>query len=1038
MKIALKTTLCMALLVGLWTVATPPATAQGTTTGAIAGEVVAQEDGTALPGAVVTAIHEPTGTTYSVVTRTDGRFRIPNARVGGPYTVRVSMEGFSDQEDTDLFVRLGQTTDVEFTLQLAAVEEIVTVTGESSPIINSGRTGAESNVAEEVIETLPTIARDFSDFARTNPFFSVSPDNDGEGQITVAGRNNRYNNIAIDGAVNNDLFGLSDTGSPGGQTLATPISLDAIQEFQLQVAPFDVRFGGFTGGSINAITRSGSNSFSGSVFYFTRDDGLVGDGPDTFNEFGTFEEDQYGFRLGGPIVQDKVFFFVNAEVNELAEPSGFSIGGATGQDFGNRPEAERFRNILIENYGFDPGGLEEQTLDTDSDKAFARFDFNLADGHQLTVRHSFLDAGIDILRPDNSTFEFPSHTHEINNETNSTVAQLNSVFGSNMFNEARLTVQTVEDLRTGVGEPFPWIQVQLPGGDEFVAGTERFSTANALDQDILEITNDFTWLLGNNHTLTLGTHNELFSFDNLFIRENFGAYEFDSLDDLEAGIASEFNFSFSLTGDPQQAATFDSSIYSVYASDEWALRDNLTFTFGLRADIPEFPDDPTRNPLTEQFFGRRTDITPSSDPIWSPRFGFNWDPTGDGRQQVRGGVGRFAGRSPFVWLSNQYSNTGVEFGRLREFGNIEFVPDPFNQPTGDDLLTSEVDLIDPDFELPSVWRANIAYDRELPWWGLTGTAELIVAETDTDIAYENLSIVPTGETAFDGRPVFDKVLLDFFTDAIFLTNTDEGEQTSAVLKIERPYQRGVYGYASYMYNDAKGINDGDSSQARSNWRFNETPGDPNDLPLSTSDYEVEDRFNAALSYQFDVAEGWPTTVSLFYNAQSGRPYSTTYAFNFLDRATINGDFEVNDLIFVPASADDVIITGGTFSDLENYINLDDGLSNARGSIVGRNASSSPWIHSLDFRLAQGFQIGRNTFQVTFDLLNLANLLDSDSGINRFVPFSGVSPVRFDGIDEATGKPIYNLESEIFDPDDRWVIDDLRSRWRAKLGVRWTF
>lgn len=1036
MKLAWRITLCLALLLGTLTV-TAPVAAQSITTGSISGQVLAEEDGTPLPGAVVTAVHEPTGTRYSAVSRGDGRFQIPNARVGGPYTVTANMDGFSDQQADSVFVRLGQTTDLAFELQLAAIEEVVTVTGESTAIINSNRTGAESNVAEEVIETLPTIARGFEDFARTNPFFSVVPANDGGAQITVAGRNNRYNNISIDGSVNNDLFGLSESGAPGGQSQSTPISLDAIQELQLQVAPFDVRYGGFTGGSINAITRSGSNRFAGSVFYFTRDDGYVGDGPDSFNELGTFESEQYGFRLGGPIAQDKAFFFINGEIDDLDEPSGFSIGGSTGQNFGHEAEAQRFIDILQTQYGFNPGSTAEQTLTVESDKAFGRLDFNLAESHQLTVRHNFIDAGIDILRPDNSDFEWPSHTHQILNETNSTVGQLNSVFGASFFNEARLTYQTVQDRRTGVGQPFPWIEVQISGGDTFVAGTERFSTANALDQDILEISNDFTWLNGN-HTLTFGTHNELFEFTNLFIRENFGAYQFDSLDDLEAGRAGRFDHSFSLTGDPREAAQFDTRLLSFYANDQWAARSNLSLTFGLRVDVPQFPDDPARNVRTEELFGLRTDVTPDGNEVISPRFGFNWDPTGEGRQQVRGGVGKFSGRTPFVWLSNQYSNTGIEFGRITQF-DVDFNPDPFNQPqpTGN-LLTTEADLIDPDFELPQVWRANVAYDRELGFWGLTGTAEVIFAETEKDIAYQNLVIVPTGQTAFDGRPIFMDTLNNEFTDVIFLTNTGEGEQTNAVIKIERPYQRGLYGFVSYAYQDAKGINDGDSSQAISNWRFNETPGDPNDLPLSTSDYEVEDRFNVALSYQLALAERFPTTVSLFYNAQSGRPYSTFFAFNARDRATINGDFQTNDLIFVPASADDVIITNGTWDDLNAYINLDDGLDSARGGIVGRNASSSPWNHSLDFRLAQGFTVGRNTFQVTVDVLNLASLLDSDSGIWRFVPFSGVDPVVFEGVDAATGKPIYTLRNEVFDPDSRWVIDDLRSRWRAKLGVRWTF
>lgn len=1036
MKAFGKSLLCLALLLGvsLWWV--PAADAQSTTSGAIGGLILAQEGETPLPGASVTALHVPTGTRYTAISREDGRFLMPYVRAGGPYTVSAASAGFREQTINDLFIKLGDETKLTFQLTLETIAETVTVVGESSPLINPSKTGATSQVYREAIESLPTISRGFEDFARTNPFFSVSPDNDENSRLTVAGRNNRYNSISIDGAVNNDLFGLAGSGTPGGQTETTPISLDAIQELQLLVAPFDVRQGGFSGGGINAITRSGSNAFKGSVFYFTRDDSLVGDGPDDFQPLGTFDEEQYGFRFGGPLSKDKIFFFVNGEVADKNEPSGFSVGGATGQDFGHAAEAQRFQQIMQTQYGFDIGGLNEVTLPTASDKIFARADFNLATAHQLTLRHNFVDSEIGILRPSRSQFEFPSHGQEIRNETNSTVAQLNSVFGSNLFNEFRLTFQTIKDRRTGA-QPFPYVLVRLPGGDRMVAGTERFSTANSLDQDILEITNDLTVLRGK-HTLTFGTHNEIFSFDNLFIRENFGSYQFNSLDDLEAGIAAQFDHSFSLTSDPQQSAKFDVTLLSFYAGDQWAARDNLTLTFGLRLDIPLFPDDPSRNPVSEQAFGLRTDTTPDGNQVFSPRFGFNWDMTRDGKNQLRGGAGIFAGRTPFVWISNQYSNTGIEFGRIRVRGEIPFNSDPFNQPTQiGSLFTNEVDLIDPDFELPQIWRANLGYDRDLGIWGLTASAEVIYSETIQDIAYQNLNYVRSGEATFDGRPEFE-VFDPSFTDVILLTNTSEGDQTSAAIKLERPFRNGIYGYVSYTFSESNVVNDGTSSQASSNWSRMETTGDPNNLPVSTSDFEIKDRFNAALSYQFNRQTRFPTTLALFYNAQSGRPYATTFDFNAGDRASVNGDFQDNDLLFVPSSADQVIVTGGTWADLDAYIEADAGLRSNRGRIVPRNASFAPWVHQLDLRLAQELPIRTTKLEITADIVNFGNMLDSNSGLVKYVNFSEVSPVRFDGIDAASGKPIYNLQSEALDPDSRFDVDDLRSRWQAKLGIRWSF
>ncbi|MEM9555847.1 MAG: TonB-dependent receptor [Acidobacteriota bacterium] len=1024
--------LCLALALAF--VAVPMAFGQGVTTSAIGG-IVTDQDGGALPGALVTAVYEPTGTTYTAVTSATGRFNMQNTRVGGPYSVTAELDGFRPQQTEGVFTQLGEKVDLAFTLQLDSIEETVVVVGESTPLINSSKTGNTSNVYTEVINSLPSISRGLEDFARTNPFFNVNPDNDEEAQVTVAGRNNRYNNITIDGAVNNDLFGLGASGTPGGQTETTPISLDAIQEIQLLVAPFDVRQGGFSGGGINAITRSGTNDFKGSVFYFTRDEGLVGDGPDD-REFGTFEEEQYGFRLGGKIIEDKAFFFVNGEVNAIDEPSGFTISGGPGQPFGFEAEAQRFAQIAQTQYGFDVGALDEQTLSQESDKFFARFDFNLNDSNNLLVRFNYVDALKDFLRPESDAYEFPSHGHVIESETSSLVAQLNSVLGSDRFNEARISYQDVADQRRSAAQPFPYINVEV-GDVEFEAGTERFSTANALDQELIEIHNDFTWIVGD-HTITIGTHNELFSFSNLFIRENFGSYQFENLDAFEAGIAFQYDHSFSQTSDPLQRADFDVESWSAYVGDQWAVRDNLTLTLGVRVDLPRFPDDPNRNPASEATFGFRTDVTASNDLVFSPRLGFNWDPANNGKSQVRGGVGIFAGRAPFVWISNQYSNTGIEFGRLRVQGEIPFNPDPFNQPTQvGDLFTNEINLIDPDFQMPTIWRANLAYDRELGFWGMTGSAEVIYSEVIEDITYQNLNLRDTGTTVpFDGRPVFE-TLDRSFADVIFLTNTDEGDQTSLALKLERPLRDGIYGYVSYVYSDSSVVNDGTSSQARSNWRFMETTGDPNNLSASTSDFEVEDRISAALSYRLEWNDRWATTFGLFYNAQSGRPYSTTYGFNFPDFASINGDGQSNDLIYVPAGPGDVEIVNGTWEDLDRYISLDSGLDGARGGIVDRNASTAPWTHTLDLQISQEIPVPNSKLEITLDILNLANLFDSDSGVNRFVNFSGVSPIEYEGTTD-DGRPIYFLEDVVFNPEERFETDDLRSRWRAKLGVRWSF
>jgi len=1026
---------------------------QGVTTASMSGSVVDSQQ-EPLPGAVVDAVHEPTGTRYTTVTRANGSFSIFNMRVGGPYTVTVTMTGFKTQKKEDIFLKLGENLRLEFTLQLDTVEESMVVVAESNPIINPSVTGAQSNVAEEVIDSLPTISRSIEDFARLNPYFSTTDSNGGQSSLTVAGRSNRYNNILIDGAVNNDLFGLSASGAPGGQAEAQPISLEAIQELQLLVAPYDIRQGGFTGGGVNAITKNGTNTWSGSLFHFTRTDSWIGDGPDD-RPFGEFEENQTGLSFGGPIVKDKAFFFFTYERKRRDRPSGWAVrpdgAAGSGQNFGRFDEVSEIVDIFTDPtgpYNFNPGGLDEVTRNTDSDNYFLRFDFNLNATNQLTVRHNYVDAESLNLFPNGNTFEFPSHGYSFPSETNSTVVQWNSTFGQ-FFNEARISYQTIRDARgQGVDSRFPYVFIRnLSDGGAVEAGTERFSTANNLDQDIIEITNDLTFYRGN-HTITLGTHNEFFSFDNLFIRENFGSYTFQSIEDFRRGWAQEYNYSFA--NDPNnQSSKFDVAQLSVYAGDQWALESNFNLTYGLRVDLPIFPDDPTANPLSVERFGLRTDTTPSGDPLFSPRVGFNWDIEGDGKQQLRGGLGIFSGRSPYVWISNQYGNTGIEFtriqarlnGEINETNNIPFVRDPDNQPTqiaGQQTFTNEIDLIDPDFELPQLFRANIAYDRELGFFGVIGTAELIYSKTINDILYQDLNREQVGTSAFDGRPQFTRRFNDL-TNVIYLTNTSDGDQFTGNLKLEKPFRDGWYAMTSYTYGSSESVNDGTSSQAYSNWRFNETTGDPNNPPVSASDFDVEHRFNVAVSYEFNIVSNVNATASLFYNAQSGRPYSTIFSSDF------NGDGEfANDLLYVPRSADEVIITGSdslgnpyTFADFENYINADEGLSGARGSIVGRNASREPWRRALDFRFAVDVRImDRYKFQVTADVFNFLNLLDSDAGEVVYASNNAVAPVRPRGTDQATGKPIYQLN--FVDPDRRFFQDDFRSRWQGQLGLRFTF
>ena len=1015
-----------------------PASAQTVTTGSITGTVVDAQGG-ALPGATVVGTHTPTGTRYEAVTDGQGRYTLLNVRVG-PYTVAVSMPSFKEERQDDVTVTLGEQRTLDFRLQLASVTETLTVTA-SAQTIDLSRAGTADNVSSHAVQNLPTIQRSLVDIARTSPYFSPAGLNEDPLAISVAGRNNRYNNVQIDGAVNNDVFGLAASGTPGGQTETQPISLDAIQELQLVVSPYDVRQGGFSGGGINAITRSGSNRFSGTGYFFGRNQDLVGESP-TGTKVGQFKDQQFGASIGGPIVQNRAFFFGNLELGRRDNPSGVSVAGS-GQQFGRADEINRFVSILRDRYGYDPGSTDEFIRTVNSDKIFVRTDFNIANRHQLTVRHNYNESLNDIGRPTLSSYYMPDAFYRIANDTNSTVAQLNSTFGASIVNELRFTYQRIRDRRAGQpteDRPFPFVEVNLSSG-QVRAGRENFSTANELDQDVYEINNDFTILRGR-HTLTIGTHNEFFKFRNLFIRDNFGTYNFDSLDLFEQGLAQSFSYSFSLTGNPREAARFRVRQFGFYVGDQWRPSTSLTLTMGVRADIPTFPDRPSRNPASEEGFGLRTDEVPGGV-LWSPRVGFNYA-LGEGNvEQVRGGLGLFAGRTPYVWLSNQYGNTGIEFRRLSiSRGNgsqrIPFITDPAAQPTSiGNAATNEIDLIDPDYSYPSLIRGNVGYDRQLGFFGLTGTAEFLYSKNVNDVKYQNLNLRQVG-TRPDGRPVWARNVVPSLSDVIYLTNTDEGDAWSIAFKLDRPLANRFFMNASYLYGRSRSILDGTSSQAASNWGNVYVPGDPNNPPLTRSNFDPGHRVTISGGYDIPVGAGFTATASVFYSGQSGRPWSANYAFDY------NGDARgTNDLLYIPASASEgYAFTNGTFEDLMTWANSEECLADYIGKIHERNACRAPWINTLDFRMNLGLPFRRVKAELTWDVLNVINLVDNQRGLLEYANFNDLLVVR-PAFNTATGVVTYNLQNivvngQVQTPDDQYTRNDLLSRWQMQFGARIRF
>jgi outer membrane receptor protein involved in Fe transport len=1055
------------VLLALCTIAAPSLFAQ-LTTGNISGNVTTKQDNSALPGVTVEATHVPTGTRYQTVSGANGYYLIPNVRVGGPYRITATLEGFKSTTVENVEVNLGETANVPVALPLAAVAEAITVTATTDPIINPNHTGSTSSVSTEQIQELPTVNRQLQDFARTNPYVVTSLTGDGT-FMTIAGRSNKYNNIQLDGAVYNDLFGLSASGTPGGGSGTQPFSLEAVSQLQVLVSPYDVRQSGFTGGGINAVTRSGTNSFEGSIFGTKRNPSYVGKGPSD-TKVGKFSQTQYGGRVGGPILRDKVFYFLSGESNDRKDPNGTSaIPGATGTVYGinasgqpipNLPDAQAVADFMKSKYNYDPGSLGDLVFGTTSKLFLGKADWNVNSSNALTLRYNYVNANNDNT-PSSFTrtttrFYFPTNIYMFPSKTNSTVGQLNTIFNANMYNEGRVNITKVREHRD-TPVIFPTVEIG-PGGERagtIQLGTERFSGANGLNQDINEFTDDFTLTHGN-HTLVVGTHNEMFKFSNLFIQDFYGYYHFANFAALQAGTPDIYRIGFATGQDPKRPTKFKAAQYSLYANDQWRPAPTWTLTFGLRADKPQFNTTPSFNPAVQTAIGFSTSAKPSTSVTWEPRVGFNWDIGGKGTQQLRGGVGVFQGRTPFVWISNNYGNTGVEQQLLGCIAPActppTFNPDATAQPRNLGAgAVQDVALSDPNFKFPRILRSTLGYDRDLIW-GIRGTAEILWSKTQEDIYYQNVNKKLTGTSPLDGRPTYASIA-SAIGNAYFLTNTTKGNETTETLALNKAYKNFTFS-GSYAHQNAKSVGDGNSSTASSQWQFGFiNRGDIFVPELSPSSYLVKNRFNLAATYNLNTG-AFSHAFGLFYTAQAGNPYSLIMGGDPNRDGSSNNDllFIPTDLILCPSTSNGAPnatapcrTSGGTTQtpldvNLWNTFLQSVGLKPGTGSAPLRNSLQQPWTRRLDFHYEIGLPpVWRTRVLVQADILNLMNVFDKNQGVERFVNNQTYMPVTYSGQDPTTGKPVYReAAGGRLTPGTQFSTANLGSRWQGRLGLRVNF
>lgn len=984
------------------------------TTSSLTGTIIDSKE--SLIGATIKATHQPTGTLYGASSNTEGRFAMQNLRVGGPYKIEVSYLGYQTQTFNNIYLKLGEVflLEVKMAENGRQLEEVVVV-GDRSEILNSKRIGAATNIGKKQLENLPTLNRSLQDFTRLTPQASGN---------SFGGANNRFNNITIDGAVNNDVFGLAASGTPGGQAGTQPISLDAIQEIQVVLAPYDVSLGNFTGAGVNAITRSGTNTFEGSAYFFGRNEATTGKNVLTDAKSSNFTDNQYGLRLGGPIVQNKLFFFVNAELGRRTAPLSNNAGEAGAAV--NLATAQQIADYTLATYGYNVGSFTSQDISRDNDKVFAKLDWNINDKNQLTARYNYINAFDDNITRSGTFFNFGNNAYKFRNKQNVGIIELRTKINNKLSNNLILGYTNVRDQRDPGGNLFPSVTINNIGGistNSVEFGSQRSSVANQLDQDIFEVTDNFKLTYGK-HNLTLGTHNEFFSFRNLFINNFNGRWTFNNLTDYLSNAAPrQVQATVSrLTGNNSPAAEFNAAQLGFYVQDEFEAAKGLRLTAGLRMDIPIFGDKPLENPSIEASFpGYRTNRTPSTKPLFAPRLGFNYDVLGDRSLQLRGGTGIFTGRIPFVWLSNQYGNSGMLFSTVDVTGAanpaLRFIADPNNQASaGAGSTRAEVNLVSENFKIPQVFRTNLAADFKLPG-GIIATLEGIYSKTINNVVYSDINLLPNSGAKInpllsggaDSRLTYGaKVDNPRFTNVILLDNSNKGHTYNLTAQLQKNFSNGLSTMVAYTNTEAKSVNDGSSSTALSNWEFVQQVNNPNNPDLAFSNFQTTHRVIGSLAYNISYGKSklFNTGFALFYAGFSGQRF--TYLYN----GDLNGDGRFsNDLFFVPSTQADIkllplnasgsnpaLTVTQQWTALNTFIENDPYLKTKRGQYTERNGAEAPFQHQFDLRISQDLggmiKNSKNKIQLTFDVFNVGNLLNKSWGRQYFVGNNALTLVNY--------------------------------------------
>lgn len=1060
------------------------------TTASMSGKVVFQDE--PVIGATILAVHEPSGTKYGTITNIDGRYSLEGMRTGGPYNVTISYVGYQTAIYRDITLKLGENYILDVTMQesSAALDEVVVVASKSK--FSGEKTGAVTNINNTQLKMLPSINRSLTDFTRLSPYA-------GSGNA-FSGRDGRMSSFTIDGANLNNNFGLS-SNLPGG---GNPVSLDAIEEVQVVVAPFDVRQSNFIGGGINAITKSGTNSFRGSAYAFLRNQNMRG------NKVGDYDlglrapesTTTYGVTLGGPIIKDKLFFFVNGEYENSPSPitkfrlSDDGVGNkeenisrATAQDM------ENFASILRDKYGYEPGSYTNYDGGTKNYKVLARIDWNINDAHKLSLRYNYTTNSQDLGTNASSTvgtrttagriseyaMAFKNNCYMMDNNVMSFTADLNSRFNDKISNKLLLTYSNIEDVRSSNSSPFPHIDIWDGDGQAFMsAGYELFSWNNKVQNKIFNVNDNLNIILGD-HRITAGISFEYQKALNNFMRFGTGYYKYASFDDFKNGSAPiAFGLTYGYNGEANPEASVSFAQSGIYGQDEWNISDRFKLTYGIRLDMLNYLNSLETNKgyLDIDFNGRHIDTGkwPKANVLFSPRIGFNWDIKGDQSLKLRGGTGIFTGRIPLVFFTNMPTNAGMLQNTVQitdskqlealkggvitdvnQMINTLGLPNTPNYQTKEDIKGAAIVGIDPNFKLPQVWKTALAVDYQLPVsFPLALTVEAMYNKDINAVCQENYNVKdPSLLGRFNGpdnRYYYESsknaaVASNVTGGAMVLTNTHKGYGATLNFTANSEPVKNLFLMASYTHTIAKEISGNPGSQAYSAWQNLPSVDGPNLLGLHNSQYLTPNRVIASITYSLDLCKSAALNFGLYYSGYNSGLYSYTY------NNDMNQDGQTNDLIYIPKSKDELTFVdknGFTASQQAdafwNFINQDPYLKKHKGEYAEAYAAKMPWINRFDIKISEDFKIkagkSTNILQISFDILNVGNLLNHSWGVTKnAAPANNGRILNYEGVNDQmvpTYSLYYNKAENALPTESFANYNDSSNCWQLQVGIRYIF